>query len=299
MPNLSTYSDDDLIRIAGLQSATKSSPENLSSYSDEQLMKMAGVVSRPLHPMETGPYNPPEPTLQDIISGKTGMIPAQQDIGLRNGKFVPKPPRMIKEDIAATERMKAGRIPMEGVEANPWVDPLTVAEVGLTMGAGGAIKTGLTMGTKEGIKQFGRSAVGTGVSAVADIPLGTATEYVAKDYPYLAYPFSILMGTFSNVIPEKIITGKILQAFSRKGIKPAQEMIDIIAKQVKSNIDAGQPDEADKIISNIQGQIEKQHGLKKWAEPVKSARESAEVLKQKYPSLPEYRPSTAKEAAQT
>src|SRR3990172_8611859 len=139
----------------------------------------------------------------------------------------------------------------EAIQADPWFDPATIAEVGLTMGASTAIKQGIKYGVKQGLKTFGRQVVSTGVSAIADLPLSKATELVAKDHPYLAYPLNVLMGIFSNVVPEAFITGKILKAASSKGVKPTQEAIDVFTKQIKAAIDAGQVDEADRIIRNL------------------------------------------------
>lgn len=116
----------------------------------------------------------------------------------------------------------------------PWVDP-TMAFSG---GAGAVTKLSLR-GAKTIAPTFVRAMTAGTAGAVADYPIGMATEKVGEKVPGLALPFNVITGMVSGGTVETAIEKGVMRYFSKKGVKPAAQLVQETTERVKANLEAG------------------------------------------------------------
>lgn len=158
--------------------------------------------------------------------GQPGFIPAED---------IPEHQRLYGEDIGPEE---------------PWIDPVSA----FAGGFGGVFKTGISAGAKLA-PTFFRAMTAGAVGTVMDYPIGAATGLIEEKKPGLALPFNVITGMVSGATVENAIEKGVMKYFTKKGIKPAQALIDETIKTVGENLKTGKiADEATKEVN--QGLIE-------------------------------------------
>lgn len=101
----------------------------------------------------------------------------------------------------------------------PWVDPVSAFA--------GGFSGGLTFGLKAGagiLSSLGQATLSGVSGAIVDYPVGTATDMVAKNHPYLALPFNVLVGMVAGTALQNVIQGKVIAAFSRTKKIPIEKL---------------------------------------------------------------------------
>ena len=130
-----------------------------------------------------------------------------------------------------------------GVEADPWVDPVTAGVAGFGAGIPSIARGVVSGGLKEGAKALGKAALGSAVDVATEPVVGQATEYVAKKYPHLALPFNIAFGTFTSMKAQ----GKaeeLLARFAKEklGVESADELTKV-SQEIETNLTKGNLDD--------------------------------------------------------
>jgi len=187
------------------------------------------------------------PDMEDDISGRYILgrqlaneyhSPAFQAFNRSAAQGVVNPNELTPERIRELDK------PLE----DPWLDP-SLAFLG---GAGAAGKLAISSGMRL-LPSLSR-AVSTGIiGAVADYPIGAATERVGASYPRMALPFNVLAGFVSGATIERAIEKRVVSALGKKA-NPASisEGIEL----TKSALERGEPDQiADDVFLDLQGEI--------------------------------------------
>lgn len=157
-------------------------------------------------------------------------------------EVIPKPEGMHPFERALREEQKPLEI--------PWVDPVSAFAGGFT----GAGLVGLRAGAGI-LTTLGKATLSGTLGAAMDFPIGTATDLVAKNHPYLALPFAVLVGMTSGMTLEKYANAKVISAFSRARKIPIEKLtetdfsqISKISAELDEVIQAGRPQKADEIL---------------------------------------------------
>ena len=176
---------------------------------------------------------------------KPGLTPEDQE--KKKQEFIDQQKSSGKTD----EEIQA----MMGGLEEPWVDPLPAASGGFA----GAGKVAWSAGMKL-MPALARSITAAGVGAIADYPVGIATEKVGEKYPRLAMPFNVLTGMVSGMSVENLLEKSIIKAFSKKGVKPSAQLVRDAVERVKTNLQAEKVD--DELTASVVKDINAEYGEK-------------------------------------
>ena len=80
---------------------------------------------------------------------------------------------------------------------DPWIDPVSA----FAGGFGGSLPGAIRSIGKEGLKALLRPVASGAAGALADYPIGAATEHIGENYPSLAMPFNIGAGMLAGKLP--------------------------------------------------------------------------------------------------
>ena len=141
--------------------------------------------------------------------------------------------------MADREAAGSNRMETTGTTEEPWIDPVMAGAGGF----GGTAKVGFSAGLKLA-PTLVRSLVSATAGAVADYPIGMATEKVGEKFPPLALPFNIAVGMVSGMTVERFLEDAVVSVLSRKGVgAPARKLIDETVAGVRAKLDAGMVDD--------------------------------------------------------
>jgi len=158
----------------------------------------------------------PQPTKYDPL----GILTTSDD----PLSILPQPSR--KETLRSAGEVEWQKPPQPGLE-EPWVpNPFEM------IGAVGAAGTKLGMG-------LGRAALSGLTAAVAEYPIGMATEEIESKHPYLALPFNIITGMLSGITIERAVEKGIIRALTKQGLKPPQKNINLLKSRVMNELRTG------------------------------------------------------------
>jgi len=154
-------------------------------------------------------------------------------------------PRKITVAPKSEKVKQADERPLKGaeeaIEPDPWIDPVAA----FTGGFAGMGKTALSQGMKL-LPSLGRMVLAGTVGAVADVPIGAATEKVAGKYPKLSFPFALTAGMISGMTIENAIEKSVIKALGKKA---TPKLIKNTVDKVKGNLETG------KIEDDITGSV--------------------------------------------
>lgn len=167
-----------------------------------------------------------------------------------------------KEKVKETEPDKEYTGAPDEPLIDPWIDPVAA----FTGGAAGMGKTAISQGMKL-IPAASRALLSGTVGAIADIPIGAATEKVAEKYPKLAFPFALTTGMISGMTIENAIEKSVIKALSKGGKKAAPKLVKETVDKVKTNLEAGKVE--DDITGSVVEDLNKAKELERLGDSTK------------------------------
>ena len=127
------------------------------------------------------------------------------------------PPEKVKQEIQA----------QYGGVQQPWVDPITAFSG--SFGAGAILS-----------KTIGKPLISGILNALADYPVGFASELVAEKVPALALPFNLAFGVTSGIFAQNKLEDAIVKSLTRRKIpitdKTVQEVFENLQTHMKDAI---------------------------------------------------------------
>lgn len=126
---------------------------------------------------------------------------------------------------------------LSGAE-EPWIDPVSAFTGGFAGTGTTALKAGMKL-----VPTLVRSLASGTAGAVMDFPIGMATEKVGEKFPALALPFNVLTGLVSGMTIENAIEKRVIQFFSKKGVKPSAALVEDTVNEVRSQLEEGRIDD--------------------------------------------------------
>lgn len=171
-------------------------------------------------------------------------IPVRQAHGHEQGRMaeIPSVPEDKSKEFEADLRKRGKteeqirRIMVPEIEADPWIDPSPA----LGGGFGFVAKMGVSQGMKL-LPTFGRALLAGTTAGLEEIPVGAATEKLARKFPFLALPFNLLFGMAAGASIDKIIMKSVTKAMSKQGIN-TRDVPGLVKKNVetvRANLEAG------------------------------------------------------------